>query len=362
MGQVAAVAGASGYTGGELLRLLSDHPGLDVGPVFGASSAGRTVGSVHRHLSALRSRRLDDVETLVTDPRTALAGVDVLFLALPHGQSGPVAAAVAAAFSSGPAAPDRPVLVDLGADHRLATADDWTRWYGADTPHAGTWTYGLPEVGDLREQVARSTSVANPGCYPTSVALAMAPVLAAGLAEPEAEVVVVAASGTSGAGRSASGALLATEVMGSLSAYKAGGSHQHTPEMAQTLSRAAGREVAVSFTPVLAPMPRGILATCSVSARAGAGTAEVLDALAGAYDGERFVTVLDEGQWPRTADVVGSNCAHVAAAVDEVAGRVVVICAIDNLVKGAAGQAIQNANLALGLDEARGLPVDGVAP
>jgi N-acetyl-gamma-glutamyl-phosphate reductase len=339
----AAVAGASGYAGGELLRLLLGHPGLHPAVVTAASQAGRTVGDVHPALAPLADQVL-----LTTEP-TTLADADVVFLALPHGESAALAAHLP---------PDLPV-VDLGADHRLADPEAWETFYGSG--HAETWVYGLPELPGHRAQVASSTRVASPGCYPTSVALGGAPLLAAGLLDPT-DVVVVAASGTSGAGRAPSATLLGSEVMGSLSAYKAGGAHQHTPEMEQTLSEAAGEPVVVSFTPVLAPMPRGILAT--VTARLAEGvTGETLrEAMHAAYADEPFVHLLPEGRWPRTADVAGSNGAHVQVAADRHAGRAVVVVAIDNLGKGAAGQAVQNANLMLGLAETAGLSAVGVAP
>ncbi|HEX5018142.1 MAG TPA: N-acetyl-gamma-glutamyl-phosphate reductase [Actinomycetes bacterium] len=357
MSDVAAVVGASGYAGGELLRLLGSHPALSIGPIFGASSAGQPLGSVHRHLPGLSDLIIGDVAEVVNAPDQALADVDVVFLALPHGHSADVARAIAASRLG-----DNVVIVDLGADHRLIDANDWARYYGPDSAaHAGAWVYGLPELPGAREAIGRATQIANPGCYPTAVAVALAPLLAAGVARP-ADVVVVAASGTSGAGRSASINLSGSEVMGSLAGYKAGGVHQHTPEMAQTLSIVAKVRVPVSFTPVLAPMPRGILATSSGPAVDGVTTEQVRSALVSAYADEPFVTVLPEGSWPRTADVVGSNSVHVQAAMDEEAGRVVVLSAIDNLVKGAAGQAIQNANIALGVAESSGLSADGVAP
>jgi N-acetyl-gamma-glutamyl-phosphate reductase len=357
MSHVAAVLGASGYTGGELLRLLNGLPALSIGPVYGASSAGNTVGSLHPNLPRLATAPIGHVDDVVAGPETVLAGVDVAFLAMPHGLSGRVARAIVAAGSG-----DHPVLVDLGADHRLQSSADWARYYGPDeAAHAGTWTYGLPELDRARDAITASRLIANPGCYPTAVALSLAPLLAAGLAAAD-DVVVVAASGTSGAGRSLSPHLLGSEVMGSLSAYKAGGAHQHTPEIAQTLSHAAGQDVTLSFTPVLAPMPRGILATCTARAATSVTTEDARALLHQAYDDEPFVTVLRPGVWPRTADVLGSNSAHLQVAVDNAAGRVVVVGAIDNLVKGAAGQAVQNANLALGIDESLGLSADGVAP
>lgn len=343
MGRTAAVAGASGYTGGELLRLLLAHPGLDVGPLTAAGNAGASVTALHPGLAPLAGRTFGP-----TDPAT-LADADVVFLALPHGQSAALAAQL----------PEGLPVVDLGADFRLADPAAWQRYYGGS--HAGTWTYGLPELPGARAAIAASTRVANPGCYPTSVALGLAPLLAAHLVEPD-DVVVVAASGTSGAGRTASDGLLGTTVMGAVAAYKAGGVHQHTPEMEQTLSRAAGTPVTLSFTPLLAPMPRGILATCTARLAAGTTTSELREALTAAYDAEPFVHLLPEGTWPTTKATAGSNAAVLQAAADTHAGRAVVTVAIDNLGKGAAGQAVQNANLVLGLPETAGLSTVGVAP
>src|SRR4051812_13978066 len=344
MGWRASVLGASGYAGGELLRLLGGHPNLDVAWVSAGSNAGRPLGDVHPHLVSMADRPLLEAD----DPR--LGEADIVFLALPHGES---AAAVERVDNADT------VVVDLGADFRLADGAAWEHFYGG--PHAGTWPYGLPELPGARSALADQRRIANPGCYPTAVALALAPLLAAGLADP-GDLVVVAASGTSGAGRTAKANLLGTEVMGDLSAYKVGGSHQHTPEMQQSLSRAADRPVSLSFTPMLAPMPRGILATCTARLAGAASTHDLRAALRAAYDGEPFVTVLPEGRWPHTAATFGSNSCHLQVAADAAAGRAVVVAAIDNLGKGAAGQAIQNANLALGLPETTGLPIDGVAP
>ena len=343
MGITAAVAGASGYAGGELLRLLSAHPVLEIATVSAASSAGRPLGELHPGLPHLADLVIGDTEP------AALAGADVVFLALPHGQSAALAARL----------PTDVLVVDLGADHRLQDADAWARYYGS--AHAGAWTYGLPELPGRRAALAGRRRVANPGCYPTAVALALAPVLAAGLVEP-ADIVVVAASGTSGAGRSPSPGLLGSEVMGAMSAYKAGGVHQHTPEMEQTLTEAAGSAVTLSFTPLLAPMPRGILATCTARLTAGTTTENLQETLRAAYDGEPFVHVLPPGRWPTTGATYGSNAVHLQAAADTHAGRAVVVAAIDNLGKGAAGQAVQNANLALELAETAGLSANGVSP
>jgi N-acetyl-gamma-glutamyl-phosphate reductase len=335
-----AIAGASGYAGGELLRLLLDHPGVEIGTLTAGDNAGTRLGEHHPHLVPLADRTLAD-----TTPE-ALAEHEVVFLALPHGRSAELAARV-----------DPSVLVvDCGADHRLARADDWTRWYGGE--HAGTWPYGLPELPGAREALRQTTRIAVPGCYPTAATLAMAPALAAGLVEPD--VVVVAVSGTSGAGRALKPHLLGSEVLGSASAYGVGGGHRHTPEIAQNLRLVAGTAVTVSFTPVLAPMSRGILATCTAPTRSAVD--EIRRAYLKSCEDEPFVHLLPEGTWPTTAAVLGSNAVHLQVAVDADAGRFVAVAAIDNLTKGTAGAAIQSMNVALGLPETTGLSTVGVAP
>ena len=340
---IVSVAGASGYAGGELLRLLLVHPGLDIGPITAGARSGEPLASVHPQLPALTHRLLQPTSAAL------LSEADLVFLALPHGESAALAADL----------PRGLPIVDLGADFRLREPSAWQAYYGG--AHAGTWVYGLPELPGARDAIRATDRVANPGCYPTAVTLALAPILRAGLAQPS-DIVVVAASGTSGAGRKATDSLLASEVMGSMSAYKAGGTHQHTPEMEQALSIACGTPVRLSFTPLLAPMPRGILATCTAAATV-ATTAESLRAcIELAYQDEPFIRLLPQGSWPRTSSVLGSNSAQIQVAFDEHAGRVIVVSAIDNLVKGAAGQAIQNANLLLGLDESSGLPTAGLAP
>ncbi|MGZ4615847.1 MAG: N-acetyl-gamma-glutamyl-phosphate reductase [Actinomycetes bacterium] len=343
MGTTVAVAGASGYAGGELLRLVLGHPQLQLGPVAAGSQAGAPVTSVHPQLVPLAGTTF-----VATDPAT-LAQADLVFLALPHGQSAALVAEL----------PDDLPVVDLGADFRLADTAAWQTYYSGS--HAGCWPYGLPELPEARARLAGAHRIANPGCYATAVAVALAPLLRGGLVEP-GDVVVVAASGTSGAGRAATANLLGSEVMGSLRAYKTGGVHQHTPEMEQSLAAAAGTAVTLSFTPVLAPMPRGILATSTARLAGGVSAQDLQEALHAAYDAEPFVHVLPEGSWPATAATAGSNAVHLQVAADHHSGRAVVVSALDNLVKGAAGQAVQNANLALGFDETAGLTAVGVAP
>ncbi|MGW4210230.1 N-acetyl-gamma-glutamyl-phosphate reductase [Lentzea sp. NPDC004789] len=336
-----AVAGASGYAGGELLRLLLAHPDVEIGALTANSSAGDLLLKHQPHLLPLADRRLQD-----TTPDT-LKGHDVVFLALPHGHSAEIAEQLGDAKNA-------PLVIDCGADHRLTSADDWTRWYGGE--HAGSWPYGLPELPGQRDRLAGARRVAVPGCYPTVSSLALAP--AVDLIEDE--VVVVAVSGTSGAGKSLKPNLLGSEVMGSASAYGVGGAHRHTPEITQNLSAAAGRPIKVSFTPVLAPMSRGILATCTATLEDGG--ANVREAYEKAYANEPFVHLLPEGFWPTTNAVLGSNAVQMQVTVDEDLNRLVVVAAVDNLAKGTAGAAVQCMNLALGLPETTGLSTVGVAP
>ncbi|WSE53527.1 N-acetyl-gamma-glutamyl-phosphate reductase [Mycobacterium sp. 2-64] len=340
-----AVAGASGYAGGEILRLLLGHPAyaqgrLSIGALTAAASAGSTLAEHHPHLTPLAQRVVEPTEPAV------LAGHDVVFLGLPHGHSAALASQLG---------PDT-VIIDCGADFRLTDAAAWERFYG--TPHAGSWPYGLPELPGARERLRGARRIAVPGCYPTAALLALLPALAEDLVEPA--VTVVAVSGTSGAGRAAKTDLLGAEVIGSASAYNIAGAHRHTPEIAQGLGAVTGREVTVSFTPVLIPTSRGILATCT--ARTRAPLPQLREAYEKAYDPEPFIYLMPDGQLPRTGAVIGSNAAHIAVAVDEAAQTFVAIAAIDNLVKGTAGAAVQSMNLALGWPEAEGLSVIGVAP
>ncbi|ETZ51160.1 N-acetyl-gamma-glutamyl-phosphate reductase [Mycobacterium avium MAV_061107_1842] len=340
-----AVAGASGYAGGDILRLLLGHPAyaqgrLAIGAVTAAASAGSPLGEHHPHLTPLAQRVLEPTDAAV------LAGHDVVFLALPHGHSAALADQLGADT----------LIVDCGADFRLTDAAAWERFYGS--PHAGSWPYGLPELPGARERLRGARRIAVPGCYPTAALLALLPAMAEDLIEPA--VTVVAVSGTSGAGRAAKTDLLGSEVIGSARAYNIAGAHRHTPEIAQGLAAVSGRDVTVSFTPVLIPTSRGILATCT--ARTTAPLSALRAAYEKAYDAEPFIYLMPEGQLPRTGAVIGSNAAHIAVAVDEAAGVLVAIAAIDNLVKGTAGAAVQSMNLALGWPETQGLSVIGVAP
>jgi N-acetyl-gamma-glutamyl-phosphate reductase len=341
-----AVAGASGYVGGELLRLALAHPEIGaegIGALTAGDSAGSLLGSHQPHLPSLADREL--VPTTVEH----LVGHDVVFLALPHGRSAEVAAQLG----------DDTLVVDCGADHRLVDPGAWARWYGGR--HAGHWPYGLPELAGARDALRSTRRIAVPGCYPTAATLAAAPAVANGLVEPRVDV--VAFSGTSGAGRTAKAHLIGSEVMGSATAYGVGGGHRHTPEIVQNLGRLSPEPVRVSFTPVLAPMPRGILAVASAPLISELTTAEqAREVYAKAYDGEPFVTLLPSGVQPATKSVIGANAVQVQVTVDADAGRLVATAVIDNLTKGTAGGAIQSVNLALGLDETLGLPTTGVSP
>ena len=334
-----AIVGASGYAGTELLRLLLDHPNFEPTVITAHSNAGELITSVAPQLAKLGDRRFEAFDLAKVNT------CDLVFLALPNGES----AALIAQLN-----PNLKV-VDLGADFRLTSAEKWAQYYGGT--HAGTWTYGLPELPGNRAIITKSTRVANPGCYATSISLAIAPALA--LIDIQ-DIVVVAASGTTGAGRSAKVNLLGSEVMGSLSSYKFGGVHQHTPEVEEALTHLVGSEVKISFTPILAPIPRGILSTVTSKLTASA-TTETMHALyTKAYTADEFVTVLPIGQMPKTNSVIGSNHVQLQVAVDAHTNRLIISAAIDNLGKGAAGQALQNANLICGLPENAGLETLGL--
>lgn len=335
-----AVIGASGYAGGELLRLLATHPVFEVTVVSAHSNAGEQVTAIHPQLQSYAGREF------VTADSIDFTQIELVFLALPHGESAALIAKL----------PSHLKIVDLGADYRLEDAAQWEKYYGGE--HAGAWVYGLPELAPgQREAIKNQNKVANPGCYATSISLGIAPAISR---IDSSDIVVVAASGTTGAGRSAKINLIGSEVMGSLSSYKFGGVHQHTPEIEQALSAVAQKEVKISFTPILAPMPRGILATITAKLTAAMTTEQAHELYSKHYAKEFFVDLLPLGQMPKTSAVTGSNKVQIQVAVDQHSNRLVVSVAIDNLGKGAAGQAIQNANLICGLSEISGLALDGI--
>jgi N-acetyl-gamma-glutamyl-phosphate reductase len=344
-----AVAGASGYAGGELLRLLAQHPDVEITTVTAFQNAGQPLVAAQPHLRSLSHLTLQE-----TTPEV-LAGADVVFLALPHGKSGEITSQM----------PEDVLVVDCGADHRLTDPAAWAEFYGGD--YFGAWTYGLPELllgprGEKqRDNLVGATRIAVPGCNVTAITLGLAPGIAAGIIEPH-DLVSVLAVGTSGAGKSLKPELLASEIAASASAYQVGGIHRHTPEIVQNLTAAGGVGVSISFTPVLVPMSRGILATSTAKLAPGVSVHDVREAWESAYASETFVHLLPTGQFPKSGDTTGANTALIGVTVDERAGRLVAISAIDNLVKGTAGAAIQSANIALGLPEATGLPLNGVAP
>jgi N-acetyl-gamma-glutamyl-phosphate reductase len=339
-----AVAGATGYAGGEVLRLLLAHPEVEIGALTAGANAGARLGELQPHLVPLADRVVE-----ATTPEV-LRGHDAVFLALPHGASGALAAAL----------PEDVLVIDCGADFRLTDAHAWETYYGS--PHAGTWPYGLPELPQQRDRLRQARRIAVPGCYPTTVTLALQPAITGGWTTGR-DVVVVAASGPSGAGRALKPHLLGSELMGSASAYGVGGIHRHTPELLQNFRACGAEDPSVSFTPVLVPMSRGILATCTAPlAREDVTADQVQAAYREAYAEEPFVHVLPTGQWPQTQAVLGSNAVHIQVTVDDAAGRLVAVAALDNLTKGTAGGAVQCFNLAAGLPEGLGLSAVGVAP
>jgi len=333
------VIGASGYAGGELLRLLAFHPHFEVVAITAHSHAGDQITSVHPQLQSYFGEKFSEFSP------DDFAGCDLIFLALPHGESAKIVEQLPASAK----------IVDLGADFRLESSEAWNQYYGGN--HAGSWTYGLADIDPFRTLVTQSKRVANPGCYATSIALGAAP--AATIADLS-DLVVVAASGTTGAGRTAKINLIASEVAGSLTSYKFGGVHQHTPEVEQALTKISGHDVKISFTPILAPMPRGILSTITAKLVKKISTEEAHALYEKYFENSQFVTVLPIGVLPKTGALTGSNHVQLQVAIDEHTSRLVVSVAIDNLGKGAAAQAIQSANLMCGFDEAAGLKFDGL--
>ena len=342
-----AVSGASGYAGGEILRLLANHPDVEIATVTAHSSAGDPLVAHQPHLRSLRHLELQP-----TTP-DVLSGHDIVFLALPHGQSGQYTEALG----------DAGLVIDAGADHRLTSEADWQEFYAGDFHEP--WAYGVPELvvggGKQRQNLVGATRIAAPGCNASTVSLSLVPGVAAGVIDAS-DIVSVLAVGPSGAGKALKPHLLGAELIGSANPYAVGGTHRHIPEIRQALRAAGAADPRVSFTPVLVPMSRGILATTTAPIAPGVTDAQLRDAWEQAYGDETFVQLLPEGQMPRTADVAGANTALIGLAIDRAANRVVVVTAVDNLAKGTAGAAIQSMNIALGLDETAGLSTVGLAP
>ena len=342
-----AIAGATGYAGSEILRLLLSHPAylsgdLRIGALTGHSNAGQRVSELMPHLPQLADRVIED-----TTPEV-LAGHDIVFLGLPHGHSAEIGRQLGESVT----------VIDCAADFRLRNKEDWDAFYGGE--YAGAWPYGIPEVPGNRDKLKGSNRVAVPGCFPTTITLGALPAVAQGLIEPDLSVIAI--TGVSGAGKKASVTQLGAETMGNLKAYKPGGTHRHTPEVLQNLQPFTQEPVSVSFTPVLAPLPRGILATITAPLKGGVDKRRVAQAFREFYADEPFCLVLPEGQQPQTQNVVGSNMVHIQAHVDERANRLVITAALDNLCKGTAGAAVQCMNLTLGWEETLGLPQAAVAP
>jgi N-acetyl-gamma-glutamyl-phosphate reductase len=331
--------GGSGYAGGELLRLLANHPHFEVAAISAHSNAGEEITSIHPHLRSYAGR------TFSAFSPGEFVQCELIFLALPHGESAKIIAQL----------PESAKIVDLGADYRLTSKESWEKYYGGE--YAGAWTYGIADIAGKGAEIASSTRIANPGCYATSIILGAAP--AAEFVDLS-DVVVVAASGTTGAGRTAKINLIASEVAGSLTSYKFGGVHQHTPEIEEALSKISGKKVKISFTPILAPMPRGILSTITVRLSKEISINDVRKAYVKYFETSPFVDLLPEGQMPKTTSVLGSNFAQIQVAIDAHTNRLVISVAIDNLGKGAAAQALHNANLIAGFEPTAGLLGNGL--
>lgn len=340
-----AIIGASGYTGAELIRLLLSHPNAEIKALTGDSQAGKDMAEVYPHL------RYKNLPRLVTHEQVDYSGIDLAFCCLPHGTTQKVIAGL----------PRHVRVIDLSADFRLSDPESYAQWYGH--PHQAVdlqkeAVYGLCETA--REQVKSARIIANPGCYPTSASLPLIPLLKAKLIDPEG-IIIDAKSGATGAGRSAKQANLFAEVNDGINAYGIA-SHRHTPEIEQTLSAVAGQGITLTFTPHLMPMNRGILSTIYVKLAKGQTEDTLRAALEKAYGGEPFVHVLPKGHAPSTHMVRGTNDCMMNVFADRIEGRAILVSVIDNLVKGASGQAVQNMNLMYSLPETTALNLTAVFP
>lgn len=330
-----AVVGASGYAGGELLRLLAGHPKFEISYIAAGSNAGELITNLHPQLTNFAGRKFESTNVEMINK------CQLAFIALPHGESAKLISQI-----------DKNVkIVDLGADFRLKDSGKWAKYYSGE--HAGSWTYGLPEVENNVENISKSSKVANPGCYATAIALAFAPLIKHDLIDQK-YMTVVAASGTTGAGKKPAQSLLASEVMGSLSNYKLNGTHQHIPEIEQALSQISGFELSLSFNPILAPMPRGILANCISLLKKPMTISEVSKLFSEYYKNQPFVQI-QQGTSLQTSSVIDTNNCTLQISIDQKTNQITVVSVLDNLIKGASGQAIQNMNLMCGWDQTLGL-------
>ena len=330
------VIGASGYAGGEILRILSNHDKFEISYISAGTNAGEEITSVHPHLINFPNQKFESTDI------NRIKTCELVFLALPHGESAALIAQI----------PPEIKVIDLGADFRLTSAESWKSYYGGT--YAGQFTYGLPELAENFEKISKSIRIANPGCYATAIILGSAPALSAGVVDAN-DLVAVAASGTTGAGRSAKINLSASEVVNNLVSYKFGGTHQHTPEIEENLTLISKSSVKLSFTPILAPMPRGILATITAKLQTQVSTSEIHSLYSKYFANSPFVNVLPIGVMPQTSSTLGTNLALLQVAIDAHTNRLVISVALDNLGKGAAGQAIQNANIVCGFPQDLGL-------
>lgn len=337
----AGVVGASGYAGGELLRIITTHNSLALVCATSSNYVGESISNLFPNLQNIKQTfiRIDDVD---------FSKLDVLFVALPHGESSKFLKDV----------PDEVLVIDLGADFRLTNPNDWNTFYSGE--YAGSWTYGLADVPSNFDSITNSTRVANPGCYATAINLALAPFVADNRIDAS-KINIVAVSGTSGAGRKAEARLLTSENMNSISPYKIAGTHQHIPEIEQFLNSIGTEKVLINFTPLLAPMPRGILAVIQAPNK-NMIYEEALDLIKDFYQDNSFIHLLAAGKLPNTKAVCGTNDVHLQVSIDKRSDQIILTVAIDNLVKGAAGQAIQNFNLMTKLDVREGLNATGVYP
>jgi N-acetyl-gamma-glutamyl-phosphate reductase len=329
------VIGASGYAGGQLLRLIHAHPKLKFKSAIAHSKANTSIVAEHPFLVGKYDQNFKEFSA------EKIAETDFVFIALPHGES----AGLISKLKPGTK------IVDLGADFRLKDSGKWAKYYSGE--HAGSWTYGLPEVENNVENISKSSKVANPGCYATAIALAFAPLIKHDLIDQK-YMTVVAASGTTGAGKKPAQSLLASEVMGSLSNYKLNGTHQHIPEIEQALSQISGFELSLSFNPILAPMPRGILANCISLLKKPMTISEVSKLFSEYYKNQPFVQI-QQGTSLQTSSVIDTNNCTLQISIDQKTNQITVVSVLDNLIKGASGQAIQNMNLMCGWDQTLGL-------